>query len=85
VGLRTCHRNGRHPSEGADHGRGCRIALGIAKLPTPLRPTGEEVPADAAKALSVKERVLLFCAASDTYWGHAEITGEIVTTMIVKG
>jgi hypothetical protein len=43
------------------------------------------MPADAAKALSVKERVLLFCAASDTYWGHAGITGEIVTTMIVKG
>jgi hypothetical protein len=43
------------------------------------------MPADAAKALSVKERALLFCAASDTYWGHAGITGEIVTTMIVKG
>jgi hypothetical protein len=43
------------------------------------------MPADAAKALSVKERVLLFCAASDTYWGHAGITGEIVTTMIFKG
>jgi hypothetical protein len=43
------------------------------------------MPADAAKALSVKERVLLFCAASDTYWGHAGIASEIVATMIVKG
>jgi hypothetical protein len=33
-------------------------------------------PADAANALTVRERVLLFCAASGTDWGHAGITDE---------
>jgi hypothetical protein len=42
-------------------------------------------PADTANALTVRERVLLFCAASGTDWGHAGITGETVTAMIVKG
>jgi hypothetical protein len=42
------------------------------------------MPAEAAKALSVKERVLLFCAAGDTDW-RAAVDSEIVTTMIVKG
>jgi hypothetical protein len=27
----------------------------------------------------------LFCAASGTDWVHAGVTGEIVTTMVVKG
>jgi hypothetical protein len=43
------------------------------------------MPADAAKALSVKERMLLFCAASDADWVHAGVTGETVTAMVVKG
>ena len=42
-------------------------------------------PADTANALTVKERVLLFCAASGTDWVHAGITGENVTAMVVKG
>ena len=46
----------------------------------PAKPT-----ADAAPALSISERVLLFCVASDTDWEHAGITGMTVTTMIVRG
>jgi hypothetical protein len=46
----------------------------------PARPT-----ADAAPALSIPERVLLFCVASDTDWEHAGITGTTVTAMIVRG
>ena len=33
--------------------------------------------------LSIPERVLLFCVASDTDWEHAGITG--MTAMIVRG
>jgi hypothetical protein len=29
----------------------------------------------------VRERVLLFCAASNTDWEHAGISGETVTAM----
>jgi hypothetical protein len=43
------------------------------------------MPAEAAKALSVRERVLLFCTASRTDWLHAGVTGETVTAMVVKG
>jgi hypothetical protein len=39
----------------------------------PAKPT-----ADAAPALSIPERVLLFCVASDTDWEHAGITGTTV-------
>ena len=38
--------------------------------------------AAAAPVLSIPERVLLFCVASDTDWEHAGITG---TTVIVRG
>ena len=41
--------------------------------------------AAAAPVLSIPERVLLFCVASDTDWEHAGITGTTVTAMIVKG
>jgi hypothetical protein len=41
--------------------------------------------APAAPDLTVRERVLLFCAASDTDWEHAGIPGETVTAMVVKG
>jgi hypothetical protein len=43
----------------------------------PAKPT-----ADAAPALSIPERVLLFCVASDTDWEHAGITSTTVTAMI---
>ena len=43
----------------------------------PAKPT-----AAAAPALSIPERFLLFCAASDTDWEHAGITGM---TVIVRG
>ena len=42
-------------------------------------------PADEAQALSVRERVLLLCVASNTNWLHAGVPGETVTAMIVKG
>jgi hypothetical protein len=43
------------------------------------------MPTEAAAALRVSERMLLFCVASNTDWKHPAITGEIVTTMVVKG
>ena len=39
--------------------------------------------AAAAPVLSIPERVLLFCVASDTDWEHAGITGTTVTAVIV--
>jgi len=33
------------------------------------------MPADTTSLLTVRERVLLFCAASGTDWAHAGITG----------
>jgi hypothetical protein len=44
------------------------------------RSTASHVP-----DLTVRERVLLFCAASNTDWEHAGIPGETVTAMVVKG
>jgi hypothetical protein len=38
-----------------------------------------------AAALSVPERLLLFCVASGTDWERAGITGAMVTTMMIKG
>jgi hypothetical protein len=38
-----------------------------------------------AQALSVRERVLLLCVASNTNWLHAGVPGETVTAMIGKG
>jgi hypothetical protein len=35
--------------------------------------------------VSVSERVLLFCVASDTDWERAGITGAMVTAMVIKG
>jgi hypothetical protein len=43
------------------------------------------MPAEAAKSLAVRERVLLFCAASGTDWLHAGVASETVTAMVVKG
>jgi hypothetical protein len=44
-----------------------------------------KLTADAAPELSVPERVLLFCVASDTDWERAGITGARVRAMIVRG
>ena len=41
--------------------------------------------ADAPPALSIQERILLFCVASGTDWEHAGITGALVTSMVIKG
>ena len=42
-------------------------------------------PEAIAATLSVPERILLFCIASDTDWQKATVTGETVTVMVVKG
>jgi hypothetical protein len=44
-----------------------------------------KMPADAAAALTVSERMLLFCAASATDWRLARVPGEVVATMMVNG
>jgi len=44
-----------------------------------------KTPAEVAAALSVRERVLLFCIASATDWLLARITGETVVAMLKKG
>ena len=46
----------------------------MAKRPTP-----------DITALTVRERMLLFCIGSETDWQRAGVTGETVTNMIVKG
>jgi len=38
-----------------------------------------------AAGLPLKERLSLFCVASDTEWARAGIPGEIVTATMVKG
>lgn len=50
-------------------------------MPTPKLTT----PADTARALTTNERLLLFCAASDTDWSNARLPGATVTNMMVKG
>jgi hypothetical protein len=42
-------------------------------------------PAGQAEALSIPERLLLFCIASKTEWERAAITGATVTAMVIKG
>jgi hypothetical protein len=46
---------------------------------------GSSTPAEVAAALSVRERVLLFCIASATDWLLARITAEIATALLLKG
>ncbi len=36
-------------------------------------------------ALTVRERMLLFCIASGTGWQRAGVTGETVTALVVRG
>ena len=43
------------------------------------------IPAAAAEALPVRERVLLFCIASRTEWQKAGVNGAVVTSALVKG
>ncbi len=40
---------------------------------------------ESAPALTIPERILLFCVASGTDWERAGITGATVTTMVVRG
>jgi hypothetical protein len=42
-------------------------------------------PESLAAALSIPERILLFCVASATDWERAGITGATVTAMLVRG
>jgi hypothetical protein len=42
-------------------------------------------PDAAVAGLTVRERVLLFCAASGTDWKRAGVIDETATAMIVKG
>jgi hypothetical protein len=49
------------------------------------RPAKAQAKTDAAPALTIPERILLFCVASDTDWEHAGITGATVTTMVIRG
>jgi hypothetical protein len=42
-------------------------------------------PAQTGQVLTVRERMLLFCAASDTDWLHAGIPAETVITTMFKG
>jgi hypothetical protein len=39
----------------------------------------------AARTLSLPERLLLFCVASNTDWEHAGIMGATVTAMVIRG
>jgi hypothetical protein len=44
-----------------------------------------KMPADAAKALTVPERLLLLCAASGIDFKNAKIAERTVTEVVVKG
>jgi hypothetical protein len=50
----------------------------MSKRPVKARP-------ESAPALTIPERILLFCVASVTDWEHAGIIGATVTTMVVRG
>jgi hypothetical protein len=42
-------------------------------------------PTPDAIALTVRERILLFCARSGSDWQRAGVTSETVTVLIVRG
>ena len=44
-----------------------------------------KMPSDAAKALTVPERLLLLCVASAIDFKHAKIAEKVVTEVVVKG
>jgi hypothetical protein len=43
------------------------------------------MPADAATALTVPERLLLLCVAAGIDFKHAKIAEKVVTEVVVKG
>ena len=43
-----------------------------------------KIPADAAKALTVPERLLLLCVASAIDFKHAKIAEKVVTEVVVS-
>jgi hypothetical protein len=49
------------------------------------KPPQLDDPVALAAALSVSERILLFCIASHTEWQRAGITGTTATAMVVRG
>jgi hypothetical protein len=44
-----------------------------------------KMPSDAAKALTVPERLLLLCVASGIDFKHAKIAQRVATEVVVKG
>jgi hypothetical protein len=42
-------------------------------------------PTSDTASLGVRERMLLFCVGRGTNWRRAGLTGETVTTLIVRG
>ena len=44
-----------------------------------------KMPADAAKALTVPERLLLLCVAGGIDFKHAKVAEQVATEMVVKG
>jgi hypothetical protein len=59
------------------------VAAGPLPYDAPM--AKRKMPAEVAAALSVRERVLLFCIASGTDWLLARITEETVITMLLNG
>jgi hypothetical protein len=49
------------------------------------KPPKLDDPQAQAAALSIPERILLFCIASHTEWERAGIAGYVVTAMVIKG
>jgi hypothetical protein len=49
------------------------------------KPPKLDDPQAQATALSIPERILLFCVASRTEWERAGIAGTTVTAMVVRG
>jgi hypothetical protein len=65
-------------------GAGLRFVWARATFCNMARPKPGSADVQAA-ALSIPERVLLFCVASNTEWERAGITGALVTSMVIKG
>jgi hypothetical protein len=76
------------PGQGPDRGRGAprrRQHCAAARAAGAQGVKAARKPEAIAATLSVPERILLFCIASDTDWQKATVTGETVTVMVVKG
>jgi hypothetical protein len=82
-----------HPSERGPSTQGGRGVLGSRSWQeqtpeqtlTVVEMAKLTMPAEAAEALSVRERLVLFCVASCTDWQHIAGGGETVTGLVVKG